>query len=201
MEQTREADIPTVKPRAQAPPWLPCPDGNQGRSRRAGPPSCQGPQAAERLTGPAAPVAAVVSTLATLKVRKDFLHTAQGLKASGQFVLLQARLARVHRPAPFSQPVTAWGVTASKKVGNAVARNRAKRRLRAAMTALLPVHGAPGWDYVAVARTATVSAPWPALLDDLARLFIRLAAKAEGKPARTATATALPEAASPPHID
>jgi ribonuclease P protein component len=117
--------------------------------------------------------------ISTLKVRKDFLAAAQGLKASGQFLSLQMRAARVDRPAPHSAPVMAFGLTASKKVGNAVARNRAKRRLRAAMKALLPVHGRPGFDYVAVARTATVSAPWPALLDDLAGLFIRLQTKAD----------------------
>ncbi|MCU0882109.1 MAG: ribonuclease P protein component [Hyphomonadaceae bacterium] len=116
--------------------------------------------------------------ISTLKVRKDFLATAQGWKASGQFLSLQMRAARVARPAPHGAPVMAFGLTASKKVGNAVARNRAKRRLRAAMKALLPVHGRAGFDYVAVARTATVSAPWPALLDDLAGLFIRLAGKA-----------------------
>jgi ribonuclease P protein component len=141
--------------------------------------------------------------LTSLKVRKDFLHAAQGLKASGQFVLLQMCKQRVDRSAPYSQPVVGFGLTASKKVGNAVARNRAKRRLRAAMMALLPVHGQVGWDYVAVARTATVSASWPALLDDLSRLFIRLQSKAN-RPIEPLAVQAAPETLSPadrpPHI-
>ena len=67
------------------------------------------------------------------------------------------------------------GFTASRKVGNAVIRNRAKRRLREAARALLPTHGVPGVDYVIVARPATAAAPWPALLDDLRAALIRLA--------------------------
>jgi len=44
------------------------------------------------------------------------------------------------------------GFTASKKIGNAVKRNRAKRRLRALAREVLPAMGRAGWDYVLVAR-------------------------------------------------
>jgi ribonuclease P protein component len=60
------------------------------------------------------------------------------------------------------------GFTCSKKVGNAVARNRAKRRLREAARAVLPVNGHDGWDYVLIGRAETTAArPYEALLDDL----------------------------------
>jgi ribonuclease P protein component len=59
------------------------------------------------------------------------------------------------------------GFTASRKVGNAVARNRAKRRLRAAAAAVLPLHGREGHDYVLVARTATLTRGFAELLNDL----------------------------------
>ena len=60
------------------------------------------------------------------------------------------------------------GFTCSKKVGNAVARNRAKRRLREAARAVLPVSGLDGWDYVLVGRAeVTAARPFDALLDDL----------------------------------
>jgi ribonuclease P protein component len=104
--------------------------------------------------------------------RRQFLHVAQGRKATGRFVLLQSRACSDE--AAVTRGLVRYGLTASKKVGNAVARNRARRRLRAAMLELLPIHAAAGNDYVAVARTATVTADWPALLDDLKRLFIRL---------------------------
>ena len=71
------------------------------------------------------------------------------------------------------------GFTASKKVGNAVARNRAKRRLREAARRLMPDHGLPGVDYVMVARANTPDAPWGALLDDIGNALIRLRAELE----------------------
>ena len=60
------------------------------------------------------------------------------------------------------------GFTASKKVGGAVIRNRAKRRLRAAAAAVLPLSGIAGTDYVLVARRDTEGRPFETLLSDLA---------------------------------
>jgi ribonuclease P protein component len=56
-------------------------------------------------------------------------------------------------------------------VGNAVRRNRAKRRLRAAAQSLLPLLGVGGNDYVLVARRDTVSRPFQTLKDDLTRVL------------------------------
>ncbi len=61
------------------------------------------------------------------------------------------------------------GFTASKKIGGAVVRNRAKRRLRAAAAAVLPLSGVAGTDYVLVARRDTVTRPFDSLLSDLAQ--------------------------------
>jgi len=58
-------------------------------------------------------------------------------------------------------------VTASRKVGGAVLRNRAKRRLRAAAAAILPLSGRAGHDYVLIARIATLSRPFAGLIGDL----------------------------------
>jgi ribonuclease P protein component len=58
-------------------------------------------------------------------------------------------------------------VTASRKVGGAVLRNRAKRRLRAAAAATLPLSGRAGHDYVLIARIATLSRPFAELIGDL----------------------------------
>lgn len=67
-----------------------------------------------------------------------------------------------------------YGITASRKVGNAVARNRAKRRLRALADHYLPVLAAPGHDYVLIARSATVTRPYPLLISDLKTAISRL---------------------------
>ena len=59
------------------------------------------------------------------------------------------------------------GFTASRKVGNAVVRNRAKRRLRAAAALVLGRDGRPGTDYVLVARATTAARPYAELVGDL----------------------------------
>jgi len=69
-----------------------------------------------------------------------------------------------------SSPATApcrIGFTVTKKIGNAVVRNRAKRRLRAAADAVLPGHGHAGYDYVLVGRTTTRDRAFAALCEDL----------------------------------
>ncbi len=68
------------------------------------------------------------------------------------------------------------GFTATKKLGGAVVRNRAKRRLREAARVLLPLHGRPGHDYVLIARQGAAERPWDRLLDDVKTALIRLAA-------------------------
>ena len=69
-------------------------------------------------------------------------------------------------PRPMAETLRV-GFTASRKVGNAVARNRARRRLRAAAAALMPRHAARGHDYVMVARAGTLTRPFGQLLGDL----------------------------------
>ena len=66
------------------------------------------------------------------------------------------------------------GLTASRKVGKAVARNRARRRLRALARDYLPRHAVPGHDYVLIARAATVTRPFIALRQDLKQALQRL---------------------------
>ena len=66
------------------------------------------------------------------------------------------------------------GFTASRKVGGAVQRNRARRRLREAVRAVLAAHAKPGLDYVVIAREQTVTRPWPDLLTDMELAMRRL---------------------------
>jgi len=66
------------------------------------------------------------------------------------------------------------GFTASRKVGNAVARNRAKRRMRAAARSILADRGKPGTDYVLIARSFAAERPFAELLTDLAAALRRI---------------------------
>lgn len=65
------------------------------------------------------------------------------------------------------------GFTASRKVGNAVARNRARRRLRSVAREVLS-HAEPGNDFVLIARPATVDRDYQALVTDLVAGLKRL---------------------------
>ncbi|MBE2276281.1 MAG: ribonuclease P protein component [Rhodobacteraceae bacterium] len=94
--------------------------------------------------------------------RADFLKAAAARRQGTASFLLQARDRRD------GQATMRMGFTASKKTGNSVTRNSARRRLREAARAVLPELGRAGWDYVLVARPgATVTRPYAALLDDL----------------------------------
>jgi ribonuclease P protein component len=97
-----------------------------------------------------------------LKKRPDFLRAARGVRrvAPGLSVELC--------PSPETDAASIRvGFTASRKIGNAVARNRARRRLKAAAQAVLPLYGVPGNDYVLVARRETLIRPFDGLIGDL----------------------------------
>ena len=114
-----------------------------------------------------------------LKRRAQFLAAAKGASVSRGAVVVQM-LDRSDEA-----PHVGEGFTATKKIGNAVVRNRAKRRLREAARALLPAHGVPGRDYVFIARAGAGERAWTALLDDVGSALIGLAAgRDEPRPAR-----------------
>lgn len=66
------------------------------------------------------------------------------------------------------------GFTVSRKVGNAVARNRARRRLRAAVDRVMPMRARPGNDFVVIGRAATLTRPFECLVGDLTTALQRL---------------------------
>jgi ribonuclease P protein component len=72
------------------------------------------------------------------------------------------------RPNPAHGEVR-YGITATKRIGNAVIRNRAKRRLREVARALLPEMGLPSHDYVLIARDRTPVREWETLKNDARR--------------------------------
>ncbi len=130
------------------------------------PPEMQG-QGSSAATPGASP--AVSLCLTTLRNRPDFLRAASALRQGTGGFLVQAR------DRQDGEPAVRVGFTASKKIGNAVARNRAKRRLREVARAILPHMGRPGWDYVLVAKPGvTTLRAFDLLLADLHGALARI---------------------------
>src|SRR4051794_12811099 len=114
--------------------------------------------------------------LVRLKTRADFLRVAaSGRRAVRPGLMLQA----ASRPSSIDSASVRVGFTASRKVGNAVVRNRAKRRLRAAADELLARDGRPGTDYVLIARADTGERRYADLLADLASALRQVGRQAE----------------------
>ena len=111
-----------------------------------------------------------------LKKRPDFLAAARGLAAPRGALVVQAR------DRGDGREVIRLGFTATKRIGGAVARNRAKRRLREAARLLAPLHARAGCDYVFIARGGTAARPWVRLLDDMKAALMRLAADLDASP-------------------
>lgn len=104
-----------------------------------------------------------------MKSRADFLKAQQGIRRRSAGLVLEVcptPSARCH-PSEDKAPWRA-GFTASKKVGNSVARNRARRRLRALAAEFLAKEGLGATDYVLVAKPATLERPFDLLRQDLA---------------------------------
>ena len=107
-----------------------------------------------------------VSTIARLPKRRDFLRIAAAKRRWAQpGLVLQAA------PAPddacLDRDTIRVGFTATRKIGGAVVRNRARRRLRAAVRDVMTTQARGGLDYVLIARAGTAGRNYAALKDDL----------------------------------
>ena len=113
----------------------------------------------------------------TLRQRRDFLFVQRnGVRQVMAHFILQAAF---QSSSSATQTALSYrtGVTASKNVGNAVARNRAKRRMRALFRNLECGHASSGTDYVLVARHSLVQAGWAELSADFAVAAKRIHSK------------------------
>lgn len=115
---------------------------------------------------PALPCSAGTAKPGRLKRRAEFLRVAQGKKAAVGGVVLQAL------PRNDDAPVR-LGFTVTKKVGNAVVRNRSRRRLKEAARLLLREHPVKGFDLVLIGRDSTRKRDFTVLQSDIKRALER----------------------------
>ena len=117
--------------------------------------------------------------MSVLTKRADFLSANRGLRvARPGFVLLVN---------PNGGDRVRYGITVTKKIGNAVVRNRMKRRFRALLRTLLPDAGLPGHDHVLIGRDRGVERDFSKLYEELAMALSRAAAGKGDPPRRPRT--------------
>jgi ribonuclease P protein component len=108
-----------------------------------------------------------------LKKRAEFLRVASvRRKWAAPGMVLQAARDSSTAHAGMSRV----GFTVTKKVGNAVIRNRVKRRLRAVAQAIIPSHADSGWNFVLIGRQNTIDRDFKDLQSDLLAALAKLGA-------------------------
>ncbi len=125
-------------------------------------------EAGQKTETAGAPPAAVFVRPDRMRKRADFLRAAQARRASAPAFSLQGRDRGDSAPPRL-------GFTCSKKVGNSVARNRARRRLREIARQVMPALGRPGWDYVLIGRPdLTATRQFALMVEDLRRALAKV---------------------------
>jgi ribonuclease P protein component len=106
--------------------------------------------------------------LITIKKRRDFLAANSAKRAAMQGFILQVRARGDESPA------TRVGFTVTKKVGNAVIRNRMKRRLRALAREVIAEHGAAGADHILIGRAGQVEREFALMKTELIKALAKV---------------------------
>ena len=116
---------------------------------------------------------AIAKSVVRLKTRSEFLAVAAtGRRWITPAFVLQIGPRTIDRGSKDAE--IGLGFTATKRIGNAVARNRAKRRLREAARQLLPDSASASHDYVLIARSEVLTCGFRRLLTDLETAFLRV---------------------------
>ena len=113
--------------------------------------------------------------MSVLTKRADFLAANRGLRVARPGFVLLAN--------PNSAETIRYGITVTKRIGNAVVRNRMKRRLRVLLRELLPDQGLPGHDHVLIGRDGGIERDFAKLRGELSAALARAGA-GKGDPAR-----------------
>ena len=112
-----------------------------------------------------------MTAIGSLKTRDEFLHVRGGTRYVAPSMVLQARR---RNGEPLQRHLARFGFTATKGLGGAVLRNRARRRLKEAVRLTGPAHALEGYDYVLIAREGTVKRRFTELIKDLERALAKV---------------------------
>ena len=115
-----------------------------------------------------------MTDLSVIRKRADFLAANRGLRVARPGFVLLAN--------PNGGLGKRYGVTVTKKIGNAVVRNRMKRRFRELLRAALPAAGLPDHDHVLIGREGGIERDFAQMREDLAAALARAAAGKGDKP-------------------
>jgi ribonuclease P protein component len=161
---THEADLSAEQSGAGTPARVPCADGNAGRPQRdSRAPRTRSQEAVGVIETPVGG-----ADIRTISRRADFLAANAGKRAPMPgFVLLM-------RQRDDGDPMMRIGYTVTKKIGNAVIRNRLKRRLRALARDLLPESGVRGADHVLIGRGDGLTRDFAQLKVDLGKALAKV---------------------------
>jgi ribonuclease P protein component len=113
-----------------------------------------------------------VTAIGRLKTRAEFLHVKGGARFVAPSLILQARRRVANEDG--DHHVARFGFTATKSLGGAVIRNRARRRLKEAVRLAGPAAAVEGYDYVLIARSGTVQRRFTELIKDLERALAKV---------------------------
>ncbi|MEW4449186.1 ribonuclease P protein component [Qipengyuania sp. JC766] len=111
-----------------------------------------------------------------MRKRADFLSANSGLRVARPGFVLLAR--------PNGGRGKRYGITVTKKIGNAVVRNRMKRRFRELLRQALPGQGLPDHDHVLIGRDGGIERDFAQLQEELSAALVR-AAEGKGDPRRS----------------
>ena len=113
-----------------------------------------------------------MTAISRLKTRAEFLHVRGGARFTAPSLVLQAR--RRDGGEAEDRQLARFGFTATKSLGGAAVRNRARRRLKEAVRLAGPTHAVEGYDYVLIAREGTVQRRFTELIGDLERALAKV---------------------------